>query len=69
MKTEKTQAEPLRFGDVFGVLTHAGNMSIGGDEDMRRVHDVAACRGCAMSHQEATFNADVESGRTIPGID
>ena len=35
----------------------------------RRVHDVAACRGFAMSHQEATFNADVESGRTIPGID
>ena len=35
----------------------------------RRVHDVAACRGFAMSHQEATFNADVEAGRTIPGID
>ena len=33
------------------------------------VHDVYDCRGVAMSHQESTFNADVEAGRTIPGID
>lgn len=35
----------------------------------RRVHDAATRRGCAMSHHGAAYEADVESGRTIPGID
>ena len=33
-QTEKTQAVPLCSGDLFGILTHAGNMNVGDDEDV-----------------------------------